>query len=131
MISSRWLVCNLAEEVTRLWCVLFCKFLQRSQHDILFCKLVQKSQVIASYLPHFAEVIECWLMVFIECVAWSFWKRCWSFVTQNTSASLYSISMYQIKFPPPHLGYYIFNFLLPLPRLFQPPFFHALKGRLI
>ena len=30
---------------------------------------------------------------------------CRSFATQNTSASFYSILMYQIKFPPPHRGY--------------------------
>ena len=39
---------------------------------------------------------------------------------QNFSASLYSISIYQIKFPPPQLDYYIFkNFLTPC--LFQSP----------
>ena len=30
---------------------------------------------------------------------------CQSFVTQNTSATLYSILTCQIKFPPPQLGY--------------------------
>ena len=38
---------------------------------------------------------------------------CRSFATQNTSASFYSISTYQIKFPPPHPGYSVFNFPSP------------------
>ena len=31
--------------------------------------------------------------------------------TQNTSASLYSILTYPIKFPPPHPGYYPLTFI--------------------
>ena len=51
---------------------------------------------------------------------------CRTLATQNTSPSLYSILTYQIKFPPAHPGYSIFNFppLIPSlpPGLFQPPF---------
>ena len=47
--------------------------------------------------------------VFIECVAWSYWWTwtwcvCQLFATESTSASLYSILKYQIKFPLPHPG---------------------------
>ena len=50
---------------------------------------------------------------------------CRSFATQNTSASLYSILTYQIKFPPPHLGYLTFNFPTPPP---PPPLASLLLG---
>ena len=39
---------------------------------------------------------------------------CPSFATHNTPASLSSILMYQIRFPPPHPDYSIFNFPTPL-----------------
>ena len=42
--------------------------------------------------------------------------------TQSTSASLYSILTYQIKFPLPHPGYYIFkNLPTPLPPVYSNP----------
>ena len=55
--------------------------------------------------------------IFIECVVLldltdELDVFCPSFVTQNSSASLYSILTYQIIFPPPHPGYSIFNFSL-------------------
>ena len=40
---------------------------------------------------------------------------CRSFPTQITSASLYSILTYQIRYPPAYRGYSIFNFPLFLP----------------
>ena len=59
-------------------------------------------------LTHFAEVIEC-LLMFLLNVLVDFTDEldvfCQSFATQNTSASLYSILTYQIKFPLPQPGY--------------------------
>ena len=46
---------------------------------------------------------------------------CRSFATQKTSASLYSILMYQVKFPPPNSGYETFNFQRPLPPFILTP----------
>ena len=59
-------------------------------------------------LTHFAEVIEC-LLMFLLNVLVDFTDEldvfCQSFATPNTSASLYSILTYQIKFPLPQPGY--------------------------
>ena len=108
MIYLRWLFCDLTKVVTRLYCVLFCKFVQRSQHGVFFCKLVKRNQLLANYWPHFAEVIEC-LLMFLLNVLLDLTDEldvfCQSFAIQITSASLYSILAYQIKFPPPNPGY--------------------------
>ena len=73
-----------------------------------FCKLVWKNQIIANYWPHLADVIEC-LLKFLLNVLLDLTDKldvfCESFVTQNTSASLYSISTYQINLPQPHPDY--------------------------
>ena len=74
------------------------------------------------FLSHFAEVIKC-LLMFLLNVLFDLTDEldllCRSFPTQNTSASFYSILTYQIKFPPPHNDYQIFNF----PCLLQPTFY--------
>ena len=44
-----------------------------------------------------------------------------SFATESTSASLHFILIYQIKFPPPHPGYQIYSFCLPLFIALPPP----------
>ena len=68
------------------------------------------------FLSHFAKVIEG-LLMFLLNVLFDLNDEldvvCQSFATQNTSASFYSISTYQIKFYLPHPGYPIFNFPSP------------------
>ena len=57
------------------------------------------------FLSHFAEGIECLLMFLLNVLldlADELDVLCRSFGTQNTSASLYSILTYQIKFHSPH-----------------------------
>ena len=65
----------------------FCKFVQRSQHSVLFCKLVWRSQLIANYLLHFVQVIEC-LLMFLFRVLLDLTDEidvfCRSFANQNT-----------------------------------------------
>ena len=68
------------------------------------------------FLSHFAKVIEGSLMFLLNVLLDlndELDVVCRSFATQNTSASFYSISTYQIKFYLPHPGYPIFNFPSP------------------
>ena len=65
--------------------------------------------------------------VFVQCVACLTAELdvfCRSFATQDNSAPFYSILMYQIKFPPPHLSYEIFHHS-------PSPLYEARKSKLI
>ena len=64
------------------------------------------------YWSHFAEVTECLLMFLLNALldlTPELDVFCRSFATQNTSVSLHSYLTYQINFPPPYPGNYIFN----------------------
>ena len=111
-----WIFCDHAKGVT----VLFCKFMRRSQHSVLFCKLAQRSQLIANCWPQFAKVIEClmFLLNVLLGLTDEFDEFCRSFATQNTSASIYYILRYLIKFLLPTRAIN-FSFFIPPPT--SPP----------
>ena len=86
--------------------VVFCfaSLCKKDQQSVLFCKVSIEKATYFQLLTSFRRSNEMFVDAFIECDidhAGELDVFCRSFAIQNTSASLYSILIYQIKFPPP------------------------------
>ena len=83
-----WLFCDLAKGVTRLYCVLFCKFVRQ-------------------LLTSFHRSSQMFVDVFIECVAWSYWWT-WCVLPIICNSKHFSFFVFYFNvsnFPPPNCGY--------------------------
>ena len=107
-------------------------FVLQVNAKFFFVSYYKEANLIANWWHHLAEVIE-FLLIFLLNVLLDFTGEldvfCWLFAIQSTSASLYSILKYQIKFLLPHPYYQISIFPTPHPLFIQhpPPLFRSIR----